>query len=287
MKKLLIASTALVASAGFAAADISLSGSANMGVTYDSSRAANQTRLQYEIDFGIAGSGTTDGGLTFGASVDLDAQINNATGNPTAPANGIDDPEIFVSGAFGTLTVGNVDPATDGFGIGDIGFDDTVGIDNDAEANKNAGSAANAHYTVTFNAFTLTASVHTILEDYAVAAVYDFGDIDVGLGYARDAGTGNEATSLDVNGSFGAWGFEAYASQLNAAANVTSYGLFVSYSFGATTIGAGYGDTDIAGDDADFGIEASYNLGGGATLAGGIGSNDGNTLADFGINLSC
>ena len=65
MKKVLLASTALVASAGIAAADVSLSGSAELGIIDDDTA----TQFHTDIDVTFTMSGETDGGLTFGASV--------------------------------------------------------------------------------------------------------------------------------------------------------------------------------------------------------------------------
>jgi outer membrane protein OmpU len=289
MKKLLIASTALVASAGFAAADVTLGGSANMGVKYSSAGFAGtpgtpNTVLHYEVDFDIKGSGTTDGGLTFGASVDVDQQIANATGNATA-VQGITDPEVFISSEFGTLTVGGVDDAMDGFGIADIGFDG-IGVDDDGESIKAGGTQQNVHYKVTFDAFTLIAAIHTVTLDSSVSLGYDFGDWDAAIGYAN-AGNGRagRATSIDVNGKIGDITVGAfYSDGSDGLAN--GYGVDFTYTMGATKIIVAYGDTDAAGDAADYGIGAEYDLGGGAKLAGGVGSVDSNTVADFGINLT-
>ncbi|WP_298262239.1 porin, partial [uncultured Litoreibacter sp.] len=56
-------------------------------------------------------SGETDNGLTFGASVDLDegGAISNATQNNADDGGAT----IFVSGAFGTVTMGDTDGALD------------------------------------------------------------------------------------------------------------------------------------------------------------------------------
>lgn len=284
MKKLLIASTALVASAGFAAADVTLGGSANMGVKYNSAGlpSGNTMELHYEVDFDVKGSGTTDGGLTFGASVDLDSQITAATG--VVGTTPVGDAEVFVSSEFGTLTVGGVDDAVDGIGIADIGFDG-IGVDDDGESIKNAGSVANVHYTVTFDAFTIVIAGHTVQRDASAMLKYDFGDFDAAIGYARDDATGNTAASVDVNAAFGditLGGF--YSNGTGTLAN--GYGVDFTYTMGATKIIVAYGDTDAAGDAADYGIGAEYDLGGGAKLAGGVGSVDSNTVADFGINLT-
>ncbi|MHA6326252.1 porin [Roseivivax sp. CAU 1753] len=70
MKKLLLASTALVATAGVAsAAEITLSGMAEMGI-YDNGNDTAQFFTDVDVTFTM--SGEADNGLTFGASVDLD-----------------------------------------------------------------------------------------------------------------------------------------------------------------------------------------------------------------------
>ncbi|RMH39212.1 MAG: porin, partial [Alphaproteobacteria bacterium] len=68
MKKVLFATTALVATAGVAAADVSISGYAEMGVIGGTGMDA---QFHTDIDATFSMSGTTDNGLTFGASVDL------------------------------------------------------------------------------------------------------------------------------------------------------------------------------------------------------------------------
>ncbi|WP_439563477.1 porin, partial [Roseinatronobacter sp.] len=67
MKKLLLASTALVMSAGVASAQVALSGDARMGITYDNSRDAKlQFSSRARVTFTL--SGETDTGMAFGAS---------------------------------------------------------------------------------------------------------------------------------------------------------------------------------------------------------------------------
>ena len=108
MKNLLIASTALVATAGVAAADVALSGRAEMGIFKTSGVDA---QFFTDIDVTFTMSGETDNGLTFGASVDLD---EGGAGAP-AVANNADDggATIFISGSFGTVTMGDTDGALD------------------------------------------------------------------------------------------------------------------------------------------------------------------------------
>jgi outer membrane protein OmpU len=107
MKKVLFATTALVATAGVASADIALSGSAEMGIEW---RQQHTPRTQFQlqdIDITFTMSGTADNGLTFGAAIDLDeATVANVDNDDGGVA-------IFISGDFGTLTMGDTDGALD------------------------------------------------------------------------------------------------------------------------------------------------------------------------------
>ena len=114
MKKVLFATTALVASAGIAAADMSLNGEAKV---YLDNTGSGDTFLVTDIDFGVSGKLETDNGLTFGASIDLDD-------TDASDENGIvEDAEIYVKGSFGQITFGDVAQATDAIGLPDIGVD--------------------------------------------------------------------------------------------------------------------------------------------------------------------
>ena len=71
MKKILFASTALVATAGVAAADVDFSGAAGMGFGYDGSDWSTITFATLSV----AMTGETDGGLSFGADFDITAGV--------------------------------------------------------------------------------------------------------------------------------------------------------------------------------------------------------------------
>ena len=108
MKKILFATTALVASAGLASAEVSISGSAEMGLfsvqgTTDASNADLQFHNDVDINFSL--SGESDGGLSFGGSVDLDEAL--FLGITTFE----NEYSLFISGDFGTVTMGDTDGA--------------------------------------------------------------------------------------------------------------------------------------------------------------------------------
>jgi len=94
MKKILLASTVLVASAGFASADIAFSGDAYVGIKSIDGGATWNPVSTASMD--VAMSGETDGGLGFGADFTITAA--SLTGSVGAA-------DIWVSGGFGTVTV--------------------------------------------------------------------------------------------------------------------------------------------------------------------------------------
>ncbi|NDK35533.1 porin [Rhodovulum sulfidophilum] len=141
MKKVLFATTALVASAGFAAADITFSGNAEMGIvgggkdapgvsTYKGNGDDSTTEFNNDFTLTVVGSGQTDSGLSFGISVDFSTDAEpDANGNVS-----LDNEAVFISGDFGTLTLGEIDGAVDkqltevnnAIGQYSIGDDETV-----------------------------------------------------------------------------------------------------------------------------------------------------------------
>ena len=104
MKHILMATTALVATAGIASADVSLSGWAEMGMVGGN---GGETEFHQDIDVSFSMSGETDGGLSFSAGVDLDEWPGAGAPNDDGGV------AINISGGFGSLTMGDTDGALD------------------------------------------------------------------------------------------------------------------------------------------------------------------------------
>ncbi len=295
MKKILLATSALVASAGFAAAEVAISGSAQMGFEYaENSTGDDETTVNNEVYVEFAMSGETDGGLSFGATTVYTVASNGD------PAN--DDTWVWVSGAFGKLSMGAVAEADQVAGLSDIGLDG-LGTDNIAEAYSGddlTGLAHDVNYTYSGGAFTLGLSANVgdgtaVLDNqsYAIGAKYNFGDFYVGLGYADHSGLAvlpdHTATSAFAGGTFGAMKVAAMYTVANpdpaGLENIEAYGVTVAYTTGATTITGAYSDNDDS-DKASYGVGVSYDLGGGASLVGAVGSIDDQSKADLGIKMS-
>ncbi|MDX1782410.1 MAG: porin, partial [Thalassovita sp.] len=89
MKTILFATTALVASAGIAAADISFSGSAEAGIAqglWDDDGDSATARVEITDVYSFAKlvatmSGESDNGISFGASIDATAGFKYDTGD--------------------------------------------------------------------------------------------------------------------------------------------------------------------------------------------------------------
>ncbi len=158
MKKVLFATTALVATAGYASADVALSGSAQMGVQGGSGGAITQFVQDIDVTFTL--SGETDSGITFGAAVDLDESAGGVGRDDAGVA-------IFVSGDFGTLTMGDTDGGFDA-GMQEVNIGSPGSI-NDNET-SHSGYSGNAgldglydgqvlSYSYSVSGFTITGSI--------------------------------------------------------------------------------------------------------------------------------
>jgi outer membrane protein OmpU len=281
MKKILIATTALVASAGFASAEIAFSGTAAMGLQYNNGGVDKTKILSYVIltpDF----SGETDGGLSFGATTNI--RVDNNGGGYTN-----DDTTVYISGAFGKLSMGAVAEADEVAGLSDIGFD---GLDVDDVAEALVGDELgdllgvslghNVNYTYSSGALSFslsgrlpTSHAGTAVDSYAAGIKYTFGDAYVGLGYAdHKIGIFNgSVVSLFGGATFSGVTVKALYSDANGDfSGAKAYGLNASYKMDALTLSAGYGKADLGGgfEQQSFGIGAAYDLGGGASVVGGI-----------------
>jgi outer membrane protein OmpU len=307
MKKLLLASTALVLSAGIAAADVTVGGSGRMGIVspFESTLPAGEDSeigFVSRIRITFAASGETDGGLTFGGSIRADNSGggNNGSGDSFPRQT---DGSVFISGAFGRLSMGDVSGAAEA-AVGDLAG---VGLTGLGDANENAylsnsgggvRSAARYDYTTGALGFHVSADNPALNEAlaYSVAVTYSGETIKAGLGYETRDEVGNHIIA-GVSATFGAAAVKATYGTFEAETggplpDFDQYGVSLVYTIDALALTGYYRTLDADGGTADFyGIGASYNLGGGATLAGGYAVRDlegvdSESSYDFGINFT-
>jgi outer membrane protein OmpU len=294
MKKILLATSALVMFAGAAAAEVAVTGTARMGVVYDGTDAFFSSR--FRVIF--TASGETDGGLSFGASVRND---QSGVGNE---ANG--DSTVFISGAFGKITMGDTGNAVDSI-LGQVSGVGYTGLGDLNEIGFLPRVVTGAQYEYSTGPLTFAIGLGQNLdaapvapatdapgEDfYSVAVKYATDTFSVGVGYedvADDSDavgdTANSQVTLMGTATFGAATVKLKIVDRDVATDNTAAALSVDYVAGATTITAFATDNvDFAGTDT-LGLGASYDLGGGAAMVGGVVDNGTDTIADLGLTFS-
>jgi outer membrane protein OmpU len=284
MKKLLLATSVLAATTGFAAAEVTVSGAARMGVVYDGDDAFFASRVR--VTFNMVG--TTDGGLEFGASVRADQLGGN--GDVDTDGDGVNDTgrqflngdsTVYIASNGFKLTMGDVGGAADalvgqvsGVGYGPLDSLQEIGFIGTTK------TAVYAEYTTGALTFGLSSGQNVIGEEMSVAVKYSTDAFSVALGY-EDDGAGTDVLHVSGSASFGAATVKVRISDDSV---ITPYALSVDYALGATTITAFYTDFDIGVEH--IGIGAAYDLGGGASVKGGIVDNGTDTFADLGIVMS-
>ena len=279
MKKVLFGTTALVLSAGVAAADITLNGNGRMGVenVYDSDAGGFSDDLTFEsrIRINFAASGETDGGLSFGGSLASDDSGDTGTAG-----------SVFIEGSFGKLSMGDVDGAAEQAtgDVSGVGFA-CLGCLNESSYIAN-GDLPNALYEYSMGDLAIYASAgqQEANDKFAVGASYSFGDFTVGLGYES---ADNQADDHVIGALSAAFGDATAKVVYGELGDLTQVRASLDYVMGATTATVFYADDEISNIEA-WGIGASYDLGGGASLKGGyvaedITDTDG---MDFGITMS-
>ncbi|MBN9886851.1 porin [Salipiger abyssi] len=112
MKKILFATTALVATAGVASAEVALTGTAEMGI-YSPSTEDADTQFFTDFDIRFTLSGEADNGLTFGATIDLDEAADNKNPGRFELPGKQGGEAVFISYGGATLTMGDTDGAYD------------------------------------------------------------------------------------------------------------------------------------------------------------------------------
>ena len=274
MKKILFATTALVASAGVAAADISVSGSAAMGLYGDEAQdAPNDSGVYSMMKVVITGSGTADNGMTFGASIDASAGEDYDRGDFE-----------YDGGELGTFGLGAVHVATGGLkitvdqdGIDDLSDDDnahdiqidysmgdfSVSVTNDVDGDNTNGTPSEFSYKAGFSmaGISVTVSGNDVDDSTAIDLGYTVSDA-LGLTAHIDQNGGDQETKVGMSYNMGAVGLTASYAMYDTADD--DWDLGISYSEGAMSVSA---STD---EESDWELSGSYDLGGGLSAEGGM-----------------
>ena len=336
MKKVLFATSALVLSAGFASAEVAVSGDGRMGMIYDGDDVQFSSRARVLFTL----TGESDAGLSFGGKFRVD-QENYSSNNERSAARGTAG-QVWVSGTYGRLAMGDVVSASEA-AIGDlyeIGYTEGAFAGDVEEISyltadgNNLDQGPSVLYEYGIEGFTFFASVSDgsnatglgftgtptevldyndevigYVDDaetaYSLAAKYEAGNYNVGLGYgkhgdAEEIVLGGEVTfdQFSVKGVYA-----KYSDRTGSVGEVfgefdSTIGLAAAYQADALLV-KGFIRQDkyeTTGGDSfkprAIGIGADYDLGGGAVLAGGVTNFDfdvdgvdNETVADLGVKF--
>jgi hypothetical protein len=229
MRKVLLATTALVALGGVSAAsaDISISGTGTFDIVSDGN---GNTSYSSDGNIVIKGSSTTDSGLTLTAVQDM--KFEGITNTNISNVNHLADSYIDIAGDFGSIRMGNTDDALDrNDGVLPSNYDlEGVGLATAAETGAQLGgdsvnisfispsvNGATVYASTTADGATVGYGVNyaagpvTLMlqaeddgtnDQTAVGAQFKSGAIMVGVGSKRSKAGSTNTNSTEVGGSY-------------------------------------------------------------------------------------
>ncbi|APX12972.1 porin [Tateyamaria omphalii] len=313
MKKVLFATTALIATTGMAAAEVTFGGFGRFGLFYDEGNDAvgnDELRIEQRFRLTATGTATSDNGLEFEGRIrfQTDDQSNGASNVARRSAAGF----AVSTGGF-RLDVGSVSDVIDsgdvvdyyGYGVGLTSFAEQSSAFNNVPASgfgvedDDSEIAPTVKLRYTAGDFTVAASITddsaatdtaantvTKREEYQLGFGYNFGNYSAGVAFGNedtevlDGTTGAVNSSVDndfwvisFGGEIGAFAFSILVGDSDIN-DETMYGLSAKYDIGAATeIRFAFSDSGLDNEDEVVAIGFRHSLGGGVSLRGGVGQN--------------
>ena len=292
MKKVLFATTALVATAGVAAADVTFGGYGRFGIVYlsDDGTGDSATNVTSRFRLQIDATAESDAGVTFGARVRI--QQNEGQRGMTngarffARSGGL---EVGVGNIFGALEFMPGQYPID-LGLTGHNYDYTAyQFGGDAYSSGGLGASGSNGVEVLYSMgdFSVHVSASDVGDRIAAHAAYTWNGWTFALG-GQDSDIANDTeVTASVGGSFG-----PVDVTLTWADNGTDGDIYVlagRVEVGAATDVEAYVVDADKWADTGFGIDFNHDLGGGASLRGGVstGASVGDeTLVDLGVRFN-
>ena len=155
-----------------------LSGDARMGIAFNDA-AENKFRFDSRMRARISFSGETDSGLAFGGNFRIDG-----AGGPGGAASGnmgTTASQVFISGEFGRLSMGDVPGAVQGavgdlhgVGLTGLGFvNENIFFQRDFNGGAFNSASTNALYTYSIDGFTVHASIGQLNAEFGNTNIGD------------------------------------------------------------------------------------------------------------------
>ena len=323
MKKVLFATTALIATTGMAAAEVTFGGFGRFGLFYEENAGGTlgnrERRIEQRFRLTATGTATADNGLEFEGRIRWQTD-DQANGNSNVADNSAAGFAVSTGGF--RLDVGHVSDVIDsgdvvnyyGFGVGLTSFAEQSSAFNGIPASGFGTSSDDTEILPTVKLrytagdFTVAASytdgtsaqdtamgTATEREEYQIGVGYNFGNYSAGIAFGNeetnDLTATTSTTTLDndfwvisFDGEIGAFAFSILVGDSDSNDD-TMYGFSVKYDVSdATEIRFAFSDSGLDAEDEVVAIGFRHGLGGGVSLRGGIGQNtSGNTVADLGV----
>lgn len=275
MKKVLFATTALIATAGVASADIEWSATAGAGLFADpdcNGGLCEDVDFYNFIEITATLSGETDNGLTFGGTFDLQAgdkvDIGDFDWDGGQATTNTDDSDtfgtLFISGDFGTITFdrNGIDNLYDDDYSHDVMYEyDMAGVSFALTFNSD-DNGDHGHWSAMLGYEMDALSASLIVDDtgsYVAALGYDVTpEISLGLEHDRHEDVGDSVTTFSAEYDNG-----MYSAGVEFDSN-DDWSLSVGYTADGITVAA---ETD---NYEEWEITGAYDLGGGLALVTGV-----------------
>jgi hypothetical protein len=281
MKKILIATTILGMSAGFAAADVSFKGTGTVGfasngtaaggkVNPTATIASNATEIYSSFKLSVTASGETDSGLTFGASSSITTGVTYVMADDDgfeAGAKTLGTPTLFIAGEFGKIQFKSngfkelQDDSNEKYDVDYAGTFGGLSVGVRSDLNTVVGNPTYFAATAGKSSISLGYTVSEI----TLGAAYDEVGDKWGISASRAFGPVTAKLSTD-NASVTALKVSYAADALSASLLVKSTNAWeveAGYTANGLTIGAK--TTDLS----KWKVTAAYDLGGGLSLEAG------------------
>ena len=266
MRKILLASTALVAltSVSAMAADVTISGSASLIYKTDDNNeptggnAGSASSMSSETDVNISFSNTTDSGITATLNAGFDEGSNT------------DDATATISGDFGTIKI--IPQGADSNYV--VSYDETYDKAGEGTGGEAFGLAGATGESIGYQLPTvvdgLTLAVQHSNEDDSESFGYgaSFNAGVAKIGYAKMSNNTTDYTTINLSGSVSGLGFGIEQNKVEAGTSQDEATLWgVSYSMDAITLAYESGAAENeSGDVEDYSqIAVSYAVAPGIT----------------------
>ncbi|MEM9968240.1 MAG: porin [Pseudomonadota bacterium] len=295
MKKVLFATTALVATAGVAAADVTFGGYGRFGVLYsDPDTGSSSTNITSRLRLQIDMTAETDAGVTLGGRFRLEGEERDARNAARPQVNGA---RLFARSGGLEVGVGNIFGAiefmpgmyTIDLGLTGLGYDYTVYGTGGADAYSSGGlgSAGTNGVELIYSAgdFNFHMSASDTNDRIAAHVSYSTGGFTFALGAQSSDSDADTELVAAVEGTIGAFDFGvAYADNGTGGDHVSLMG---RVDVGAATNVEFYVADADSFNDMSYGVDFNHDLGGGTSLRGGVASlSSGELRADLGVRFN-